>query len=176
MKLRWILYPVFGLTSLAITIFSFVFVNWWAPLFADEDGYLPKWLYWFQTFDAPLDASWKDGYLPASWGNTRFKRYWARVYWMYRNPCYGIDYFLLGLPFDRDWKIIRATIEPNYTNFLAVGNGFNFCYFGKFGTIKIGWKAWNYYDQNTGGWKETNWGSESRVPLCLTFNPFRRSR
>src|SRR5574341_1027779 len=42
--------------NFGMTLFAWLFVNWWAALFANKEGWLPKWLTWFQTFDNSLDA------------------------------------------------------------------------------------------------------------------------
>lgn len=166
-------YPFGVAASLAITLFAMVFVNWWAPLFADSGGNLPRWLYWAQTFDATLDAGWQDGYIAATWGTTGWRRYLARVYWLYRNPCYALDYFVLGLPFDPSkWRVLRNVQTDTLSFFLAIGPAFNLEYAGRFGELKLGWKAWNYW--NASAWRTTPWGPSWRVPLCFTYTPFKR--
>lgn len=100
MKLRMLVYPFAVLASLAITVFAMLFVNWWAPLFANSTGNLPAWLYWFQTFDAGLDAGWQDGYLSPSWGGDAVAavlgasllalskpRLWIRLFRFWRSFC-----------------------------------------------------------------------------------------
>jgi len=44
-------------------------------LFASKEGWLPKWLWWFQTPDNPVDGDrdWKNLYRPFKKENTRFK-------------------------------------------------------------------------------------------------------
>ena len=65
------------------------------PPFADEAGYLPRWLWWFQTPDNPIDGDrghWK------RWpGTTPLRTYIRRVAWLLRNVCYGFDDFVLGI-------------------------------------------------------------------------------
>jgi hypothetical protein len=166
-------YPLGIAASLAITLFAMVCVNWWAPFFADSSGNLPRWLYWFQTFDATLDEGWKGGYLASSWGTPGWRRYLARVYWLYRNPAYGFDYFAFGLPFDPSkWRVLLDIETDTLSLFIAVGRGFNIEYGGRFGELKLGWKAWNYWQAGT--WRTTPWGPQWRVPLCFTLTPFKR--
>ena len=64
------------------------------PLFADESGWLPSWLSWFQTPDNSLDGDrghrerWpKDG---AVWTYAR------RVAWLLRNCAYGFNIDVIG--------------------------------------------------------------------------------
>lgn len=85
--LKWLLMiPV----SLAVTLLTFplAFV---LPFFA-TDGWLPKWLFWFQTPDNSLngDNGWKNEHW--QW---RFKLpkllaiYIGQIGWLWRNPGYG---------------------------------------------------------------------------------------
>lgn len=171
--IRTVLYPIMALLSLLFTAFAMLCVNWWAPLFVDEKGNLPNWLKWFQSFDASLNEGWQGGYLDPSWGASPFKRFLARVYWLYRNPAYGFDYGPLGLSFDaKEWRVIRYIDTPKLVLFVAVGSGFNVYYHGRFGMAKLGWKAWNRWDGN--GWNTPNWQHYTRLPLCFTLTPFKR--
>ena len=65
------------------------------PFFVDETGYLPKWLWWFQTPDNPIDGDrghWK------RWpGTTSLRTYIRRVAWLLRNVCYGFDESVCGV-------------------------------------------------------------------------------
>ncbi|WP_247318210.1 MULTISPECIES: hypothetical protein [Ralstonia solanacearum species complex] len=168
-----IVYPAYVLASLLATLFAVVAVNWWAPLTCDDQGNLPRWLRWFQTFDASLDAGWRDGYIAQSWGDTPLRRFMARVYWLYRNPAYGWDYWPLGVKFNpRAWRVVRYIESDTLTLFVAVGDGFNVYYHGRFGMLKLGWKAWNCWDSD--GWKVTPFGPAWRLPLAFTVSPFKR--
>lgn len=166
------LYPIYALASFLAMLCARLCVNWWAPLFADAEGNLPRSLSWFQTFDATLDAGWLDGYLDASWGSTPWRRYWARVWWMNRNPAYGFDY-ALGMAFDAsDWRVLRYIERDDLVLFVAVGRGFNFYYDGPLGQYKLGWKAWNRWSGTA--WNATGWDRFERIPVVFTINPFRR--
>ncbi len=167
------LYPLMALLSLLFTVFAMLAVNWWVPLLADDKGNLPAWLKWFQPFDSSLDEAWRGGYLDPSWGISPFKRYLARVYWLYRNPAYGFDYWALGVPFEASqWRVIRYIDTPQLVLFVAIGNSFNVYYHGRLGMLKLGWKAWNRWDGK--GWNAPNWQRYARLPLCFTVNPFKR--
>ncbi|MCL1618321.1 hypothetical protein [Ralstonia pseudosolanacearum] len=167
-------YVLCVIVSLLATLFAMLLVNWWAPAFCDAQGNLPRWLKWFQTFDASCDAGWRDGYIDASWGATPVRRFFARVYWLYRNPAYGWDYWPLGVPFvPTDWRVVRYTDTDALTLFVAVGgDGFNVYYNGRWGMLKVGWKAWNCWDGTT--WKAMPFGPEWRLPVCFTLTPFKR--
>ncbi len=170
---RTALYPLLALLSLLFTALAMLGVNWWAPLFVDTQGNLPRWLKWFQPFDATLNEAWQGGYLSPSWGASPFKRYLARVYWLTRNPAYGFDYGLLGVSFHaEEWRVIRYIETPQFVLFVAIGNGFNVYYHGRLGMLKLGWKAWNRWDGK--GWNAPNWKPYARLPLCCSFSPFKR--
>ncbi len=165
------LYPPMVLLSLFIKGCAMLGINWWAPLFADEQGNLPDWLRWFQTVDASLDEAWQGGDLDPSWGASACKRYLARVYWLYRHPADGFDYWLLGVRFDANqWRVIHYTSSPQHVLFIALGNGFNVYYHGRFGSLKLGWAAWDRWDGK--GWVSPLRHRYARIPLCFTFNPF----
>ncbi|VVD98366.1 hypothetical protein PCO31110_02008 [Pandoraea communis] len=168
-----IAYPAYAVATWAGVVVAVLCVNWWAVLLADDDGNLPRWLRWFQTFDASIDAGWKDGYFPAAWGKPPHMRYVARMLWLLRNPAYGLDYWLFGLTFDAStWRVLANIDQDDLVLFFAVGNGVNFYYHGRFGEAKIGWKAWNYWLGST--WRETPWGPAWQIPVCATYNPFKR--
>jgi len=79
-----------------------------APLvviFASELGWLPRWLWWFQTPDNPLDGD--DGWAehrPYRDEDAYWKQYVNRVFWLYRNSMYGLSEDVLGF-----------TVEPGFT-------------------------------------------------------------
>lgn len=64
------------------------------PFFVRADGYLPRWLWWFQTPDNPCDGDkghWERWPDTSAWGT--YKR---RVAWFLRNVAYGFDIGVLG--------------------------------------------------------------------------------
>ena len=60
-------------------------------LFANQDGYLPRYLSWFQTPDNSLDGDggWQREHRPFKVQDTKFKQWWNRTRWLYRNSMYG---------------------------------------------------------------------------------------
>lgn len=76
--------------------FAMMLVGWSLapilPLFADETGYLPRWLWWFQTPDNPIDGD--RGHLKRWEGKPVYIR---RVAWLLRNCCYGFDESVCGV-------------------------------------------------------------------------------
>jgi hypothetical protein len=164
-----VLYPFYALADLFFTVLTLIL----APvlsLFANKSGNLPRFLYWFQTFDATLDAGWQDVYFtkPDHWWGL----WWARTRWLWRNPGYGFSYFLLGLAFNPSkWHVLSYHVENNVEFFAAIGPWLAFNLYGSLGKIhyKIGWKAWNMYDTDKGQWKTTQWGPLWRVPCVLSL-------
>lgn len=166
-------YIAHAVVSFGVTLFAWMAVCWWAPLLVDRDGNLPDWLRWFQTFDASVDAGWSDAYYTGWLAETRIGRYISRVLWLCRNPAYGFDYALLGVPFAAsEWRVVKYVETEDTALFFAVGRGFNFYYEGRWGKYKLGWKAWNRWGGN--GWDAPNWAEYDRIPLCFTLNPFHR--
>lgn len=78
------------------------FLNYFlAPLvvpFASEEGWLPKWLWWFQTPDNSLDGDggWKDEHRRFKVEDSVWKRWYNRTTWLYRNSMYGFAIDVLG--------------------------------------------------------------------------------
>ena len=65
------------------------------PLFADCEGWLPDWLWWFQTPDNPLDGD--AGHWERHPGTDKWSTYKRRVAWCWRNVAYGFDISVLGV-------------------------------------------------------------------------------
>lgn len=177
--LRIVQYIIWAFIDTSFGMIARVFFNWWVPIFASEDGWLPNWLKWFQTFDAPLDAGWRDGYRGFPTPTTKWQRYKLRVKWLYRNTAYGFSYWVMGIKFDpSEWTVKRFVNTPELSNFVAVSSKgyFNFTYHGKWGEYKLGWKAWNYFDANKADWKNYPWGPVWRTQCVFTPNPFKRRK
>lgn len=131
--------------------------------FASADGWLPRWLWWFQTPDNPLDGDggYQREHRPFLVEDNRFKRWVNRTRWLYRNSMYGFAIGVLGAktrPGDR-LKIIGSTAVSNrpITNGLVVrklirdGKPIYFqWYFVRAWSetrcirINLGWKLWSF--------------------------------
>lgn len=75
--------------------------------FVQEDGYLPKWLYWFQTPDNSCDGDRKHR---LRWPRDGVFWTWARrCAWLFRNSAYGFNYYVLGLHYEKGdlWLVQR---------------------------------------------------------------------
>ena len=64
------------------------------PFFVQDDGYLPRWLWWFQTPDNPCDGD--DGHWDRHPGTDVWSTYKRRTAWFWRNVGYGFDIDVLG--------------------------------------------------------------------------------
>lgn len=165
----WLLIPLFIVAHVAFHIVCWLFVNWWAPLFADKDGWLPKWLSWVQTFDDTLDAGKRDGLYP------NMSTYWARVFWLYRNTGYGFSYWVLGMRFQPElWDVKAYYVVPETGSFtfFAVGpcGAFNLHIVRGWLRLKIGWKAWNMWDEGVWCWQKHSWGPVWRIPFVFSIS------
>ena len=93
MYVRYVLLVLLSLFADLLNLFLAPLV----VLFAPKDGWLPRWLWWFQTPDNSLDGDkgWKVQVKPG---------YASRVRWLWRNSMYGFAISVLGvkiLPTDR---------------------------------------------------------------------------
>jgi len=94
--IKWFLLSLFNL------IFKYLIAWPLTPvvvLFADKTGWLPVWLWWFQTPDNSLDGDqgWKT---ESRWflnESNRFKRYINRTAWLWRNSLYGFNESVLAI-------------------------------------------------------------------------------
>lgn len=168
-------YVFLTILNVLFTAVAFVFAPVIA-LFCKPDGYLPNWLAWFQTFDAPLDAGVRDGYPGFDPSDSRW---WNRTKWLWRNPAYGFCYWPLGIEFvPADWIVTKFVRYSDGTcDFEAQTRDGR--YFNKETATgqKLGWKAWNYFDGlDAAGqpkWRTVPWGPEWRVPTCFTPKIFK---
>lgn len=168
-------YACLAMANLVFTGLAYLLAPLYVP-FCKSDGYLPNWLTWFQTFDAPLDAGWRDGYFRPAGGivPTGFALYWLRVRWCWRNPAYGFCYYPLGIPFvASDWTVTCDIALGAETLFVAKSKDGYFCYMygGSLGELKLGWKVlhqWKTAPDGTRSWSNEPWGPLLRSPLAFT--------
>lgn len=134
-----------------------------AVLFASEDGWLPKWLWWFQTPDNSLDGDggWKAEHRPYKIENNKYQRWVNRVSWLYRNSMYGFAFSVLGAktlatdaiivtgdiqtsnrPLHNGWvfRVVKRNGVPIYWQLYYVKQRSDkYCY-----RINLGWKLWQF--------------------------------
>ncbi|MBO1856862.1 hypothetical protein J4G52_25310 [Burkholderia cenocepacia] len=168
-----VLYPFMAFASIFCVLLTWALAPLLA-LFVGADGNLPDWCYWFQTFDNTCDAGWKvqgnygtylvDGTMPAG-----ITLWWYRVRWLWRNPAYGWDYWPLGIAFDAgQWRVV----VNNARWWIAVGPRRAFCirYLATSGVgLKLGWKAWAYWQNGVWAPSSYSWGPSGRMPVCFTL-------
>lgn len=166
-----IFFPIMAVASMLFVLLTWIFAPWLA-LFANSAGNLPKWLSWFQTFDNTLDAGWNvqgnfGDYLKTGIAPTGLTLWWYRTLWLYRNPGYGFDYWLLGITFDSSQWTVRVN---NARWWIATGPRGAFCVRSMASgvSLKLGWKAWAYWQ--SGAWAPStfSWGPSRRTPICFT--------
>ena len=87
-------------------------------LFASEDGWLPNWLWYFQTTDNHLegDSGWQSENAPYRPATTKFQKYWNRVRWLWRNRLYGFSEAVLSVHYNADTDILTWVGNPATTN------------------------------------------------------------
>lgn len=103
-------------------------------LFAGEDGWLPSWLWWWQTPDNSLDGDvlWQTERRPFR-RNAGIYRYVNRIAWLYRNSMNGYAEGVVGIDHDPDYYL--------FTNFNGLGPPY-----GKASDYRQGLLTWRLYD------------------------------
>jgi hypothetical protein len=167
----------FAIADTLFTLISFPL----APLIAlaaNAQGNLPKCLTWFQTFDASLDVGWQQDYF-GTWSAsdtvpTGVSLWWYRVRWLWRNPGYGFSYYAVGIAFEpANWRVLHYSVNGTNTTFIATdGRQFNIELGWSWLQVKIGWKAWNYFNPQTKSFNTTPWGPLMRTMICATIIPW----
>jgi len=112
-----ILYPVYAISALGMTIIAIVFSPIIA-LFVDKNGDLPYLLKWFQTPDNPC------------WGDESYRLvetpndsvYVRTVKWLVRNPAQGFDMVLGGSQSpDTKYKVCGKWVNEGNENHAGIG-------------------------------------------------------
>jgi len=157
--LRWLaLLPL----NIVVDVLAFILAPV-LPLFASKDGWLPKWLWWWQTPDNPLDGD--AGFLAehAPYKGTNlpwWKVHINRTFWQWRNPAMGFGMTVMSFTPQEPYIMRRLGGEKTITGDMSEG-----WYFvvvtnpdGKtawqfflvhwwtptaFAKINIGWKLWS---------------------------------
>jgi len=162
---------------LIVNLFANYFINYpLAPLvvlFADDKGWLPSWLCWFQTPDNSLDGDhgWRTENMPYLKESNRYQRWVNRFSWLHRNALYGFSEQVLGVKYLVLCQSLFVIGDP------LVGNGppgksgfvrrylyqngkliaFQWYYIRQFKCwpdkclrINAGWKLWSWTGTGTG--------------------------
>lgn len=179
----YIRYAILTIVNLVFTAFA-ISLTPLVVLFANEQGYLPNWLVWFQTQDNSLDEGWRGTYFgnPVSPAPKGFELWKYRIRWLWRNPAYGFCYWPLGIQMKfEDWIIDDYKEDTSGSRILLKAHtitGKHFAYTTNKGD-KYGWKIWAYFrgldKDGKAVWNDKPWGPEMRTSLCFTpRNPFKK--
>ena len=150
-------------------------------MFADKDGWLPRWLWWFQTPGDSLFGSigWQTEdawFIPQ---DTMWKVWLNRIGWLYRNSMYGFAISVLGVQSKEGDEVImtgdpatnnhKKTFHPGTIRYTLYRDGQPIAFqiyiikpliFGRYFRGNFGWKLWDF---------------PTPLPMQFTFspNPFR---
>ncbi len=168
--LLWLLcVPVSMFVLLVAYVFAPIIV-----LFCDSDGWLPKWLWWFQTPDNPMDGD--GGWLREHW-QWRFKLpeplaiYVGRVGWCWRNPAYGFDTNVLGAKNPKE--PFNWYGNPDITNTAPVVDGWLIVTSGIYWNVYVIAPFFGRTLRLYLGWKLRRGEGRSPYQLVCYFNPFK---
>lgn len=184
MFIEWLLMAVASLALNVVNLFAAPFMVLTAQQNEKGEWWLPAWLSWFQTPDNPLDGDvgWRRDDRPFKTERNAFERWVNHVLWLYRNPCYGFDLYVLGalvLPSD----CIEQTGSAEVSNRPHLQEGWYFkrvvragaAIYWQFYFVKA-WSSENCLRVNL-GWKL--WSAEPNKPticqLVISANPLSRS-
>lgn len=158
MYLRWLLLLILDVTA---TVLSYPLAPF-VVLFASGNGWLPRWLWWFQTPDNPLDGD--DGWKHENW-LWRYKlpaplaRYVGRVGWLWRNSVYGFAINVIGaktrgtdvLQVHGDLAVHDTLTGSTFRVLWRNGRPIYFQYYltkkwssKRYVRVNIGWKLWQF--------------------------------
>ena len=176
MYLKYLGFLILNLLAGAVNLV----LAWPIALCADKGGWLPLWLWWFQTPDNPLDGDngWKTEHRWFLTQDTWCKRWANRVGWMYRNPTYGFAISVLGSqtqpsdelvtsgdpatgnqPFHSGWvhRVLMRNGAPAYFQFYLIWPWSSTRYL----RLNLGWKLWGY-------------PTTDKMQFTFSPNPFRK--
>lgn len=176
LKTQAIYWPFLTIINL---IFAYLIAYPLAPiiaLFVKDDGYLPKYLWWFQTPDSKMDGC--NGDVNFCNLNQGRNKWWTATRWQWRNTAHGFAHMLgtsfanpkiksFGKPeqigrlptYRPGWYLLIVTDEDGRSafEFAATWDAFpTTCW-----NIRLGWKLSNLYGK-----------PEANIQLADRVNPF----
>ena len=177
MRIRWI---ILALVSIVAKLINYP-LSPMVALFANDGGWLPSWLSWFQTPDNSLDGD--SGWQHKHW-QWRYKFpvplaiYIGRVGWLWRNSMYGFEIDVLGFNLDESFSyqykgsqdVSDRPYQPGWVyRTIKTDSGretFQFylilpTFPGKCLRVMAGWKLWQHPKQG------------SKLQLGLSLNPIK---
>lgn len=114
------------------------------PLFADDEGYLPDWLWWFQTPFDTLDGD--NGSWERHPGTGKLQTYWRRVCWLWRNAAYGFDMRVCGIKVNPDTDTIIHEGNPDIGDNSGISGKCTWIAYRKGEPIAWQWMYVKHYD------------------------------
>lgn len=173
----WIIGVFWWLVLIPLNLLSVLLAYVLGPLvvlFCSDDGWLPKWLNWFQTPDNPMDGD--KGWKTEHW-QWRFKlspglaRYVGRVGWCWRNPAYNFAINILGAknpPTPFNWYG-----NPDINNTAPVIDGWLFVTSGIYWNVYIIAPFFSRTFRLYMGWKLRSGEGRKSYQLVFYVNPFK---
>lgn len=172
------MYAKYALLVVADLFVSFLnlFLAPFVVLFANDAGFLPNWLYWFQTPGDSLDHDYHNKRFPGP--QTGWRRWFSRAAWLYRNSMYGFAIEVLGAKTKGtdlrvtygDDRTSNRPIHSGYVHYELYRDG-KLVYFQYYLVIQwcetrclrvnIGWKLWGFEP-----------GVDKNCQLTFSPNPF----
>lgn len=154
----YVKYFLLVLVDLTVSFLNF-FLAPVVVLFADDAGFLPTWLSWFQTPGDSLDHDYGDKRFPGL--QTGWRRWFSRVAWLYRNSMYGFAIDVLGAKTRGDDALYtrgdrRTSNRPIHSGWVRhdlYRDGkhlyFQFYYVRQWSAtrclrVNLGWKLWGF--------------------------------
>jgi len=136
--LTWLICPILPL-----------FVEMRKVPWADEPRPMLKgWLVYLQTHDTDLDAGHRTGKYWVIDKSSKIQVYWSRVRWIYRNPIYGLQHYILGCwvkePFVKYYNKDEVTDILQSDGYFCWRNKFVLPVLGLKLKYKFGWKLFRY--------------------------------
>jgi len=177
----YIRYFLLVLVDLTVSFLNF-FLAPVVVLFASQDGWLPRWLWWFQTPDNPLDGDhgWKTEHRRFMVEDRPWKRWYNRTTWLYRNSMYGLCIDVLGCKTLGTDTLVLTGDRTASDNPFHEGS-FRYALYRDGRQIAFQYHliwAWSktYHLRLNLGWKLWDFGTEKGSNCQLTFspNPFRK--
>jgi hypothetical protein len=121
---------------------------------------LPMWLAWFDTFDDSIDSGHINGFWETP--NSTLGFYWSRVKWLWRNPAYGFDFWLLGAWLDEPIVTARTTSPTGWHQRDTSGDIWGTHGVWRSIRYKFGHKVYQY--------QNPNWRVNGRQRTAFTFS------
>ena len=164
LRIKWFLLLLLNLSTNYLINFPLAPI---VVLFANKEGWLPTWLWYFQTPDNPLDgdAGWQKK-KPYPKEKNKYQRWVNRFSWLHRNKLYGFSQAVLGIKYNYDTDTFKCVGDPEIRNTPSPAksgtvrrylfrNGkliaFQFYYIRQYKKwpkkcirLNIGWKLWNF--------------------------------